>query len=468
MAGVHQSRSQSPRPENGRLERHPSGAGYTHHRQTSIVNGVQHRSGIHSRSGSYVNSPATSPLSPPPVIHATISAQDVVHLPQIQPSSMTPMMNIASVSSGAQIHLSQIPSSPATTTSMPSTISAGGPGGTVNTGTPLTDRPGLFPQHSTPAAMQIQQAPRRHHAHTHSHQHHHHRSQSKTREDEAKTPAEYALHILFTQFVRLAERKVNSCLPPSHLLDKEPNIENICGPGVDPAFDKLIGSLGYIARHKPKPVIDSLMIWRKSKSDAAAFQRQEATVQARHILTRRNTEPNGPTDGGPGTREASLVADRRTTVAIYILCRVLIEVIGQTTLDRVTEDMARLEDIIFNQLRSADPDILASSPLRLANWTLFGQLLGVMSSIDFERVTDRFFVDLEKSGVGVQSKELDARTALVVKGMSYINLKVHSLGAIHRNSAHLARSSTRKMSWRRLRISWYRSQNSSTSHTALW
>lgn len=141
------------------------------------------------------------------------------------------------------------------------------------------------------------------------------------------------------------------------------------------------------------------------------------------MLPRRNTEPVGVGEGGT-VRESALVADRRTTVAIYILCRVLIEVIGQTTLDRVTEDMAKLEDIIFNQLKSADPEILSSSPLRMANWILFGQLLGVMSSIDFERVTDRFFADLEKSASGPVNKEQEARVELVVRGMSYIKLKV--------------------------------------------
>lgn len=410
------ARSQSPRSENGRLERHPSTSTYSshaHHRQASIVNGVHHqnRVGVHSRSGSYVNSPATSPLSPA-AIHATMGPPDMAYVPQI---STSPMMNIASVSN---VERAPAPSPTITTPPTPPTISGRPPIlGAQSPG----DRPGLFPQHSTPAVMQ---QPRRHH---HSHSHHH---PSKSRDEESKTPAEYALHILFTQFVRLAERKVNSCLPPNHPLDREPDIETICGPGVDPAFDKLIGSLGYIARHKPKPVIDSLMIWRKSKSDAAAFSRHETGVQqARHVLPRRNTEPNGLMDGSPGAREGSLVADRRTTVAIYILCRVLIEVIGQTTLDRVTEDMSKLEGIIFNQLKSADPDVLASSPLRLANWTLFGQLLGVMSSIDFERVTDRFFVDLEESDAAGAGRD-DARIALVVRGMSYIKLKVRPVSDI--------------------------------------
>lgn len=262
----------------------------------------------------------------------------------------------------------------------------------------------------------------------------------------------------------MAERKVNSCLPPNHPLDREPDIERICGAGVDPAFDKLIGSLGYIARHKPKPVIDSLMIWRKSKSDAAAFSRGtgQDTPRGHQMLPRRNTEPV-PMDGNT-PRESSLVADRRTTVAIYILCRVLIEVIGQTTLDRVTEDMQRLEEIIFNQLRSADPDVLATSPLRHANWTLFSQLLGVMSSIDFVPVTDQFFQALEQAKSSAPAtREQEAKTALIVRGMSYIKLKVH-LRPLHAGCIHLhfVCSSSQKMSWKSASILWFHLQSSST------
>lgn len=204
MAGVHQPRSNSPRPDNGRLERHPSTSGYSahaHNRQTSIVNGVQHRGGAaHSRSGSYVNSPATSPLSPLPVMQATITASEMVHIPQFQagqfpPSPMTPMMNIAStVGPHTQIHLPQIPSSPVLgPTSAPgSHTTANSHGGIVNH--TAIERPALLSQQSTPAIMQQPPRPRAHH---HGHSHHHHHSHSRS--DEAKTPAEYALHILFTQ-----------------------------------------------------------------------------------------------------------------------------------------------------------------------------------------------------------------------------------------------------------------------------
>lgn len=201
MASAPKPRSQSPRPGDVRPERNPANSGYSqhmHNRQTSIVNGMPHRSGLHSRSGSYVNSPATSPLSPLPVMQAaTITPSDMIHIPQIPPSPMTgaPMMNIASVTSQpAQIQLPPIPSSPGTSTFSSSASSLVNTANTLPaTGVHAADRPGLFTQHSTPAVMQIQKPPRRQHPSGSSHH------ATKSGVEESKTPAEYALHILFTQ-----------------------------------------------------------------------------------------------------------------------------------------------------------------------------------------------------------------------------------------------------------------------------
>ncbi|EWC45356.1 hypothetical protein DRE_00755 [Drechslerella stenobrocha 248] len=290
------------------------------------------------------------------------------------------------------------------------------------------------------------------HSHGHSHSYSHHSS-------EPKTPAEYALHILFTQFVRLAEAKIDACMKCG--LDVEPNVEAICGAGVDPAFDKLIGSLGYIARHKPRPVIDSVMYWRKGKSEAANTARTELKQQMQHskptsppssntkipdglsALIRRNTESTPPMPDSIGVplmspshshsnsistpqAQASIAADRKSTIAIYILCRVLIEVIGQTTFESMTKEMAtKLENIVFQQLRLADPEVLIASPLRMSNWTLFAQLLGVMSELHFDSVSDLFISALEESGKGFVPREAEPRIELVIKGMSYLKLKVY-------------------------------------------
>ena len=53
----------------------------------------------------------------------------------------------------------------------------------------------------------------------------------------------------------------------------EARVELVCGLGVDPTFDQLIAALGYIARNKPKPLIDTIMLWRKAKSEEAAQHR---------------------------------------------------------------------------------------------------------------------------------------------------------------------------------------------------
>lgn len=78
---------------------------------------------------------------------------------------------------------------------------------------------------------------------------------------------------IFLQFIAQAEEKISQCITIP--LDPEPQIEQICGLGVDPTFDQLISALGHIASQKPKPLIDSMMLWRKTKSDAASEARTQ-------------------------------------------------------------------------------------------------------------------------------------------------------------------------------------------------
>ncbi|KAF8463503.1 cell morphogenesis N-terminal-domain-containing protein [Kalaharituber pfeilii] len=385
MSGLPPSRSHSPRPSEARLERIPSATAYqhAHHRQTSIVNGVQH-----SRSGSL----ATGPIGP---------------------SALSPQLG----ATREQITIPVIPQSP--------TASVINLGSSTHTGT-STQAP-TIPEKSVYHHQQGSRGTSRGHHHSHSHHH----------STEPRTTSEYALHILFTQFVRLAERKINACLPPNHPLETEPLVDNIIGAGVDPAFDKLIGSLGSIAKSKPKPVIDSVMFWRKSKSDAANSAREGRSQYP--PMPRRNTEPAPSTAENANVkwtpRELAIINDRRSTVSIYILCRVLIEIIGQSSIEAVTKDMAwKLEDIIFNQLRSADPETLARSPLRVANWRLFGMLLGVMSNLDFETVTDRFFKELEDLKDVQSTKDGEAKVEMVVRGMTYLRLKLYPEAALEESA----------------------------------
>jgi hypothetical protein len=163
-------------------------------------------------------------------------------------------------------------------------------------------------------------------------------------------------------------------------------------------------------------------------------------------LLRRNTEPvqvmatNGlSSENGTINGQASLAskqeyvaqAERRSIVSIYILCRVLLEVISQSTLNSITPEMEdKLEGIIFGQLKIADVDQLFVSPLKLANWNLFAQLLGVMSDINFVSVTDRFTADLERSlDLTVRSptspnRDPEGQMELVLGGMKHLRIKI--------------------------------------------
>jgi hypothetical protein len=54
------------------------------------------------------------------------------------------------------------------------------------------------------------------------------------------------------------------------------------GPGVDPTFDQLVSALGHIARQKPKPLIDTIMHWRKHKSEEASTLRAKLATVGGH------------------------------------------------------------------------------------------------------------------------------------------------------------------------------------------
>ncbi|GME76723.1 unnamed protein product [Ambrosiozyma monospora] len=98
-------------------------------------------------------------------------------------------------------------------------------------------------------------------------------------------PPSYTLNIMVRQFTKYAERKLSLCLN-SVPLDQEPNIIDLLSEGVDPTFDKIIASLGYIARRKPRRVTDAVMHWRRGKSElremARSMLEKEILLQKDH------------------------------------------------------------------------------------------------------------------------------------------------------------------------------------------
>ncbi|KAI0968965.1 cell morphogenesis N-terminal-domain-containing protein [Xylaria arbuscula] len=397
----------------------PKAAAYGHHRQTSIVHGIQH-----SRNGSLSSS--SSPLSP-----QMIAAVGAGFLPErTDMTAITRQEADASVGSRPPTALSGS-TALSSTHPLEKTVSVS----EMNNGA-LT--------HTVPPKKveRMHSKTRRDHGHHHSH------SSRHPRDDQQKTVGEYALHILFTSFIAHAEEKLNECMTIP--FDPEPRIERICGPGADPAFDQFIVALGHIARPKPKALIDAIMLWRKTKSEAASDARTKLHQQLKSSqpppsLMRRNTEPvqasvnAGASDSGisgapslAARQEYVAQAERRSIVSIYILCRVLLEVISHSSLSSIMPEMEdKLEGIIFGQLKIAEVEQLEASPLKMANWNLFTQLLGAMSNINFVSVSERFIRDLRSSLQDIaartstsQTRDPEGQVELVLGGMTHLRIKI--------------------------------------------
>lgn len=338
---------------------------------------------------------------------------------------------------------------------------------------------------------------------------------------ELKNPAEYTLHIVFTQFVHHAERKLNLCL--DYPLLEEPPIIEILAEGVDPQFDNIVSSLGYIAKRKPKPVIDSVMFWRKAKSEVAAraaaevekiislpqeslsrwsknttaagssaelvvqkgpqskVKRSLSLMRSRSLskMTHRRNQSASILSESPRSvsklsldqssktatnnieatrqkqyyeeqiahaQETAVQAERKSLASIYILCRVLIEVVKQTSRDTMGDNLGgKLEEIVYNQLKTTDPVSASESFVRLANWNLFAELLGFMSEKRFLSVSDRFIADLEKVPANVKHED-EPSLHLLIHGMRYIKLTNYHLDKFE-ESAEFIQSLTKFFSY---------------------
>lgn len=299
----------------------------------------------------------------------------------------------------------------------------------------------------------------------------------------SKTPAEYSLHIIFTKFVRLAERKLSICLQYSS--DEEPPIAEIMGEGADKEFDKVIVSLAYVARKKPKHVIDSVMFWRKSKCETSVLNgienvetkdkelppasrqvnvspnnnqkgssfnskaKRSLSIMRSKSLSRlkgvslakstsevnqkqkqsptmsqgtlySNTMPFKQSTFSNNSKNSTILAERKSLALIYIFCRVLIEVVKECPFD---DDLGeRMEEIFFAQLRFSDPAKYKESAMRFANWNMFAELLGHMSEKRFLSVSDRFIASLEVLPVKLNAED-ENMASMLIQRIKCLNLK---------------------------------------------
>ncbi|KAF5383133.1 hypothetical protein D9615_005030 [Tricholomella constricta] len=229
-----------------------------------------------------------------------------------------------------------------------------------------------------------------------------------------KTPSDYALHAVFMRFATSAETKIEIFLRQG--LDQEPCLlTDLIGTGVDPKFDETLQSLGKIAQRHAKPVLDSIMRWRRSQhenigSDIMRFHTSQSPTTVRSI--RQNDIP-------------ALLYERKSLVAIYIMCRALIAVMQSISKDALGDAMGyTIEETTFEQFRKPDLKLLTQSANHRTNADLYATLLGHIANVRFMSVTDRFLAELGPVAQGQVPKDLDMKYENLVRGLRHIQIKV--------------------------------------------
>ncbi|TKX19406.1 putative cell morphogenesis protein PAG1 [Elsinoe australis] len=395
-------------------DRKPS-VSYGHHRQTSIVHGVQH-----SRGQSNLALSNSSPLSPQ-LIYASGKGTS----PQLHSSAQVP-------------HLRKSPSASALSSSVSGSSSYADLQATVKR---HGDRHGERHGERQPERSRLHRLARD--------EKHRSSSRQKHRQPELTTVGEYALHHLLTNFIKEADDRIERCMGDANEVNI--NIESICGPGADSSFDQLIKALGHIGRDRPKSLIDSVMLWRRGKGDqtqalhremetlraSSQYTQYNGTVRRNHNLSQPHINASAahlPIDpNAPKMMELAYEvkrAERRSAISVYILCRALMEIIAQCrpgTLPEETSD--RLEEVIWNQVRSTDAQSLNQSLVKQAQWNIFGQLLGVMSGPRFQNIRDRYVNELGalQSRLvvkGHMETELERKAVLLVNNMSWLKVRI--------------------------------------------
>ena len=149
-------------------------------------------------------------------------------------------------------------------------------------------------------------------------------------------------------------------------------LPELVGPGVVTKFDEILQSLAKIAQKHAKPVIDSVMRWRRSQNEnvgSEIIRMQLSQTSSSQRTARFHDVP-------------ALLNERKSMASIYIMCRVLIVVIQNLPKDALGEAMGySLEETIFEEFRRPDLKLLTQSANHRINAELYAKLLGHIANV---------------------------------------------------------------------------------------
>lgn len=142
--------------------------------------------------------------------------------------------------------------------------------------------------------------------------------------------------------------------------------------GVDVKFDETLNSLGIIAQKSAKPVLDSIMRWRRTQNDNVGSD----------IIRPHLAQSTGPNRTFRAQDVPGLLNERKSLASIYIMCRALVAVLQSLSKDALGDAMGHsLEDTTFEQFRQPNLKLLTTSANHRTNAELYATLLGHLANI---------------------------------------------------------------------------------------
>ncbi|KNZ52867.1 hypothetical protein VP01_341g3 [Puccinia sorghi] len=252
----------------------------------------------------------------------------------------------------------------------------------------------------------------------------------------------------------------------SLLFEDDVYIPYCLGHGVDPAFDSTFVSLAEVSRKKSGQVVNFVMRWKSRQgetNDDYAIQRALVTsgnsldarlwtdltclgiaARSRHYSAKFNADMFMP----------------RQLALVYILCRALISIVQVVTREALGEELgARLEEIIFNSIKNADPTLVLLQSrhlqnakqtsqhehVRLSAWSPIQHQVGLLTLLGvkgtsrikfsphrFTSVSDRFAAEIDAMNRVAHlrdQKDGEARLGYLIRGVQFLKLKVYPLEA---------------------------------------
>lgn len=144
------------------------------------------------------------------------------------------------------------------------------------------------------------------------------------------------------------------------------------GPGVDSKLDELLSSLGKVAQKHAKPVIESVMRWRKSQNEGLDER----------LVNHHLSQPSGSARVARVQDVASILVERKALASIYIMCRALLATTQSMAKDALGEAVGQsLEELTFEQFKRPDVKMLTQSANHRINAELYARLLGQIAHI---------------------------------------------------------------------------------------